>query len=71
MTRMATYIIYYTDCEGYQSGYSVLGVKSLRESIKWLHSDEVKATDIAIYKEGKNFDNDHDDVEEVYRAWWK
>lgn len=37
--------------------------------MKWLHSDEVNATRINVYKRGKNFDNDHDDVIEYYS--WK
>lgn len=72
MTRTkATYIIYYEDKDGYTGGYEVFGVDGLRAAMKWLHSDEVKATDISIYKQGKNFENDHDDVEEAYRQWWK
>jgi hypothetical protein len=69
--KMATYIIYYTDKTGYADGFTVYGSKRLFESLKWLHSEEIKATDIEIYKEGKNFDNDQDDVIEVYRQYWK
>ena len=41
------------------------------KSLKWLHSKEIEATSITIYKEGKDFENNKDDVEEVYTYLWK
>lgn len=67
----ATYIIFYTSQDGYSDGYTVIGTTELREAIKWLHSSDVKATDISIYKEGKNFENDPDDIIECYKYYWK
>ena len=69
--KMANYIIYYEDKTGYVDGFSVRGSERLMKSLKWLHSEEIKATSISIYKEGKNFENDQDDVIEVYRQYWK
>lgn len=66
-----TYIIYYTDKDGYSDGYNVFGTTGLRAALKWLHSDEVKATDISIYKEGKNFENNPDDIIECQKYYWK
>lgn len=67
----ATYILYYVDKDGESGGYEVQGVDALRSAIKWLHSSEIKATDISIYKQGKDFENNTDDVIEVYKKWWK
>ena len=69
--KRATYIIYYTDKDGNGDGYEVYGIDQLREAVKWLHSEEIRATDISIYKRGKDFDNNQDDVLEVYKQWWK
>lgn len=71
MRKKNTYIIYYTDKEGYGDGYEVSGSKALQETLKWLHSDEIKATDISIYKHGKDFENNQDDIIEVYKNYWK
>ena len=68
---MTTYLIYYTDNNGYSDGYSVSGFLALKAAIKWLHSRDVKATDISIYKEGKNFENNPDDIIECYKNYWK
>ena len=69
--KLTTYLIYYTASDGYGDGFEAYGYEGLRKALKWLHSDEVKATDISIYKHGKNFENDSDDIIEVYRKWWK
>lgn len=69
--QKATYLIYYTDKDGDSDGYEVFGTDGLKSAMKWLHSDEVKATDISIYKEGKDFDNNKDDIIEVYKNLWK
>ena len=71
MRKMNTYLIYYTDKHGYSDCYEVYGSKALQEALKWLHSDEIKASDISIYKEGKEFENDKDDIIEVYKQYWK
>ena len=57
------------DGDGESFGYEVYGVKQLKSALKWLHSDEVNAISIDVYKRGKNFDNDNDDVIEYYS--WK
>jgi len=64
----ANYIIYYV-ANNEPEGYSVSGYKNLREALKWLHS--IKATDISIYKEGKDFETNQDDVLECYKNYWK
>lgn len=69
--KLTTYIIYYTDKNNEPFGYEVYGYNNLLQAIKWLHSDEVKAIDISIYKRGKNFENNSDDVIEVYKNFWK
>lgn len=69
--QKATYLIYYEDKNGYRDSYEVYGYEQLREAMKWLHSDEIKATDISIYKHGKDFENNSDDIIEVYKNWWK
>jgi len=71
MKDLATYIIYYVDQYGQSEGYSVIGYKSLLNAMKYLHSDEVKATDISIYKEGPDFENNKDDVIECHKRLWK
>ena len=71
MRKMNTYLIYYTDKHGYSDGYEVDGSKALQKALKWLHSDEIKATSITIYKHGKDFENDNDDIIEVYKQYWK
>ena len=71
MRKFATYIIYYTDKNGETGGYTVDGTQAFYEALKWLHSDEVKATRIEIYKAGKDFANNQDDVLEVYKRYWK
>lgn len=67
----ATYIIYYTDKDDISEGFTAYGSDNLKEAIKWLHSLEVKASRIAIYKRGKDFDNNHDDVIEAWMQYWK
>ena len=67
----ATYIIYYTDKTGYADGFEVQGTRKLHAALQWLNSPEIEATRIEIYKRGKNFDNDHDDVVAIYRRYWK
>ena len=42
------------------------GVKELKNALKWLHSDEIDVVKITVYKRGKDFDNNHDDVTEYY-----
>ncbi|MBP3265552.1 MAG: hypothetical protein J6L84_01255 [Clostridiales bacterium] len=71
MRTKSVYIIYYVDKEGESEGFEAYGYDDLRSAIKWLHSGEIKATDISIYKRGKDFENNQDDVIEVYRNWWK
>lgn len=71
MRKKNTYLIYYTDKHDYSYGYEVYGSKALQEALKWLHSDEIKATSITIYKHGKEFENNQDDVIEVYKQYWK
>lgn len=68
---MATYLIFYTSKDGWEDCYEVVGSKTLIRAIKWLHGDEVKATRIEIFKEGKSFDEDPDDIVEVYKNYWK
>lgn len=68
---MTTYIIYYTDKNNNDFAYEIYGYKNLLESVKWLHSEEVKAKKISIYKHGKDFKNNCDDVIEVYKNFWK
>lgn len=68
---LATYIIYYTDKTGEPEGCEAYGYKQLMDMIKWLHSEEIKAIDISIYKHGENFENDHDDIVEAYKRFWK
>lgn len=67
---MKTYIIYYTS-NNEPEAYEVYGYKMLKEAVKWLHSEEVNATSISIFKHGKNFEKDQDDVLECYKQWWK
>ena len=71
MRKLTTYIFYYTDKTGYSDAFEADGTEGFYAALKWLHSDEVKATDIIIYKHGKYFENDHDDVIEVYKQYWK
>ena len=68
---LTTYIIYYTDKDGEGEGWEVYGIDELRKAVRWLHSDEIKATDISIYKHGKDFENDQADIIEVHKQWWK
>jgi len=68
--KVDEFIIYYVDGNGEPEGYEVYGVKQLKNALKWLHSDEVNAVSIDVYKRGKNFDNDSDDVIEYY-SWEK
>ena len=68
--KLATYIIYYTDKDGVQ-GFETQGSQKLFQDLKWLHSKEIGATEIRIYKRGKNFENDQTDVEEAYMEYWK
>lgn len=68
MKELTTYIIYYHDSEGNPEGYEVYGIKQLKEAMKWLHK-EVKATSIEVYKRGKDFNNNSDDVVELRRYW--
>jgi hypothetical protein len=67
--KVDEFIIYYVDGNGESQGYEVYGVKQLKSALKWLHSDEVNAISIDVYKRGKNFDNDNDDVIEYY--FWR
>lgn len=69
--KRATYIIYYEDKTGYADGYEVESFGRLKKALKWLHSKEIAATRIEIYKRGNNFSNDKDDVNEVHKSWWK
>ena len=69
--KLTTYIVYYEDKDGDKGGYEVYGYKDLMKAMKWLHSEEIKAKDITIYKQGKNFENDKDDIIEVYTNLWK
>lgn len=71
MKKLTTYIFYYTDKTDYSDGFEVEGIQAFYDALKWLHSDEVKATNIEIYKRGKNFDNDPDDVIAVHQRYWK
>jgi len=64
------YIIYYTDSNGESEGFTVYGSDKLFKTIKWLNNN-IKAQHIEIYKKGKNFDKDKDDVVGVYRQYWK
>lgn len=58
-----TYIIYCTDKDGCPEVYNVFGTTRLKETLKRLHS--MKATDISIYEEGKDFENNPDDIIEL------
>ena len=70
-SKKQTYLIYYTDKYGESNGYTVYGSKRLFDNIKWLNSQEISATHIEIYKCGKNFENDKDDIIEIYKQYWK
>lgn len=67
----ATYIFYYTDKNGDGNGYEVYGTQGFYDALKFLHSAEVKATRIEIYKKGPNFENDHEDVSRAHTKYWK
>lgn len=68
MKKKNDYIINYA-CEGEQYSYTVTGSKELQNQIKWLHS--IGASEISIYKCGKHFEEDCDDVTEAYKQYWK
>ena len=70
-SKLTTYIIYYTDKNNEDYAYEEYGYNNLLSAIKWLHSDEVKARKIHIYKRGKDFESDQDDVIEVHRKFGK
>ena len=70
-SKLTVYIIYYTDKHNDDEAYEVYGYNNLLSAIKWLHSDKVKARKIHIYKRGKDFENNQDDVIEVHRKFWK
>lgn len=65
---MNTYLICYAVGE-HADAFEVYGYRSLCEHMKWLHS--IKATDISIYKHGKDFESDSDDIIECHKKWWK
>ena len=67
----ACYIFYYTDKNGDGNGYEVFGTQGFYDALKFLHSAEVKATRIEIYKKGPNFENDHEDVSRAHTKYWK
>ncbi len=69
--KRTTYIIYYTDKGGTSEGFEAYGSEDLKAALKWLHSPEIKANRIEIYKKGKDFDKNHDDVTEAWRQNWK
>lgn len=56
---MAEYIVYYKHM-GESEGFEVDGYKRLQEQLRLLHS--TKASDIGVYRKGRNFEQDHDDV---------
>ena len=49
---------FYVDKDGNSEGMEAYGIEDFYATLKWLHSDEIKATDISIYKRGKDFEND-------------
>lgn len=67
--KVDTFIIYYEERNGETDGYEVYGVQQLKDALKWLHSDKIDVVKITVYKRGKDFDNNHDDVTEYYS--WK
>ena len=71
MNERNGYILNYTTKDGFNDSYYVYGKEKLLDALKWLNSDEVKATRIRIYKMGKDFENNKDDIIEVYRNYWK
>lgn len=69
--KLTTYILFYRDRDGESDGFEAYGYHDLMQKLKWLRSAEVSAVGIQIYKRGKNFENDQDDILEVYRKYWK
>lgn len=67
----AVYIFYYTDKNGDDKSYEAYGTQGFYDALKFLHSAEVKATRIEIYKQGPNFVNDHNDKAEAHKKYWK
>ncbi len=71
MRELTTYFICYTDKTGYDDAFEAYGSKQSCDALKWLHSADVKATYIQIYKHGKDFENNHDDIIPVHQQYWK
>ena len=69
--KRTIYIIYYTDKDGTSEGFEAYGSEDMKAELRWLHSPEIKASRIEIYKRGKDFDQNHDDVTEAWRKSWK
>lgn len=67
----ACYIFYYTDKNGDGSDFEAAGTQGFYDALKYLHSAEVKATSIMIYKKGANYENDHKDMAEAHKKYWK
>lgn len=66
---MKTYIIYYYDADNEPEAYEVLGSKNVVAAVKWVKSIGGKVS--LIYKRGKDFENDHDDVIDVTSSYVK
>lgn len=63
--RKNSYVIYFETRDGDKDGYEVHGNDELKTAIDWLKNTQ-DAVKISVYKKGKNFENDHNDVSEYY-----
>lgn len=69
MRKLTTYILYYTDITGYSDSCNAYGSKELLTVISNLKK-ESDLQDLAIYKECKDFENNHDDIIETRKNLW-
>lgn len=66
---MQTYIIYYEDKEGNPQGFEVYGTDRVKKAIRDIKQEGGKIN--TIYKRGKNFFDNPDDVVDVTLSYYK
>ena len=63
------YIIYCTYSDDSTDSYEVYGIGRLARELRLLSENGVKR--LQVYKRGKNFENDQDDIIPVYKNRWR
>ena len=66
---MQTYIIYYEDKDGDSQAWEIYGTDRLKRAIKQIKLDGGKVK--TIYKRGKDFFDNQDDVIDVTLSYYK